>query len=267
LPTDPDEQRRIAELLRAADDAVEAWRGVENALDRIRESRMNDWFDVSRVQADSAWRQTRLDEFATLQTGVALGKSYDGAELESLPYLRVANVQDGHLDLGEMKEISVPKSDVKRYKVRAGDVLMNEGGDFDKLGRGAVWRGEIDPCLHQNHVFCIRPIKDKLSSDFLAIQAESPHGKRYFLRCAKKTTNLASINSSQVRAFPLLWADLPIQLGIVKEFEELARSIQNAHERISSSRNLLQHLSHYLLTPPLETPRCSTSSTPSSVYA
>jgi len=103
------------------------------------------------------WEVTRLKFIAHVQTGVAKGKDNTGQQTIMVPYLRVANVQDGYLDLDEVATIEIPADDLPRYRLRAGDVLMNEGGDFDKLGRGHVWDGSIDPCIHQNHVFAVRP--------------------------------------------------------------------------------------------------------------
>ena len=93
---------------------------------------------------------------------------------------------------------------------------MTEGGDFDKLGRGDVWRGQISTCLHQNHVFCVRPNPKRLHSDFLAALSASEYGKSYFLGCAKRSTNLASINSTQLKGFPVLLPPLSEQRRIAE---------------------------------------------------
>ena len=94
----------------------------------------------------------------------------------------------------------VSESEVKQYRLRDGDLLLTEGGDADKLGRGTVWRDEISPCLHQNHIFAVRPSQGVLHANFLASFVVSAQGKRFFLGAAKQTTNLASINSSPVEA-------------------------------------------------------------------
>ena len=100
-----------------------------------------------KFEAPKDWGLVPLSEVATVQTGLAKGKIVNGEALE-LPYLRVANVQDGHLDLREIKTVTVSPGDVARFSLQPGDVLFTEGGDFDKLGRGTVWRGEIPDCLH-----------------------------------------------------------------------------------------------------------------------
>ena len=149
------------------------------------------------------WQCVRLKHVAFIQSGVTLGKDLSGRTTISRPYLRVANVQDGFLDLAEIKEISVPPEDTARYELRPGDVLMTEGGDFDKLGRGYVWEGQIEGCLHQNHVFAVRPYPLNLDSHYLAHLMVSDHGKNYFTSTSQQTTNLATTNSTKLGDFLL----------------------------------------------------------------
>jgi restriction endonuclease S subunit len=77
-----------------------------------------------------------------------------------VPYLRVANVQRGHIDLSVIKEIDAADSEIGELQLQSGDILLNEGGDIDKLGRGWVWEGQIATCIHQNHVFRARPLAE-----------------------------------------------------------------------------------------------------------
>ena len=132
-----------------------------------------------------------------------MGKDYGGRKLVTRPYLRVANVQDGYLDLDKITEVAVPAEDVDRHELRPGDVLMTEGGDYDKLGRGYVWEGQIKGCLHQNHIFAVRPRLCVLASRFLASLMTSLHGKNYFTATSQQTTNLASTNSTKLKNFPI----------------------------------------------------------------
>lgn len=154
------------------------------------------------VEIPAHWTLRRLKDAMTMQTGITLGKEYDEELVES-PYLRVANVQDGYLDLDSIKTIMLPERYIPRYLLKAGDVLMTEGGDLDKLGRGHVWRGEVEGCLHQNHVFAIRCNPKMLLPEYLAFLTGSDHGRSYFEITGKKTTNLASTNSTKVGQFPI----------------------------------------------------------------
>jgi type I restriction enzyme S subunit len=142
------------------------------------------------------WEVTPLKYLATVQTGMAKGKDLEGIETVDVPYLRVANVQDGYLSLDEIHFLSVPVTSLDRYLLKEGDVLMNEGGDFDKLGRGCIWSGEIEPCVHQNHVFAVRPCS--VSGEWLNAYTTSSAANSYFISRSKQSTNLASISSSNL---------------------------------------------------------------------
>ena len=193
------------------------------------------------------WKKTSLEDIAEVRSGIAKGQKSVTNPI-NLPYLRVANVQDGYLDLTEVKTIEIDKEKVERFSLHTGDVLMNEGGDFDKLGRGDVWRGQITPCLHQNHVFAVRPDQEKLDSYFLANLSASPYGKGYFLSCAKRSTNLASINSTQLKQFPVVLPPLPEQKKIAAILSTWDRAIEGTEKLLANSQQQKKALMQQLLT-------------------
>ncbi|MGG6175592.1 restriction endonuclease subunit S [Pantoea allii] len=176
------------------------------------------------------WIVRRLKHTANLQSGIPKGKDLTGKNSISVPMLRVANVQDGYLDLEDVHAIDIEPSQLERYLLRDGDVLMNEGGDNDQLGRGAVWTASIDNCIHQNHVFAIRP--QNIESDWLDMLTRAAYAKFHFYRVAKQSTNLASISSTNIKETPLLIPPveermeilkfIKLQLGRLKKSEELS---------------------------------------------
>lgn len=163
------------------------------------------------------WRKTQLRHCAAIKSGITLGKKYEKTDsLVERPYLRVANVQDGYVDLSVLTTIEVTQDEDLKYRLRAGDVLMTEGGDRDKLGRGCVWHGEIEPCLHQNHIFAVQASKDTLLPEFLEYLTVSDVGRSYFDVTAIKTTNLACTSSSKVLAFTIPLPSVEEQAEIVE---------------------------------------------------
>jgi len=165
------------------------------------------------IELPPGWQRISLHEVAHIQTGIAKGKTYTSDTVD-VPYLRVANVQDGYLDLSEIKHITVSPDEIERYRLQHEDVLLTEGGDFDKLGRGDVWRSPLPLCMHQNHIFAVRANRVELDPYFLAYQTASPYGRAYFLSASKQSTNLASINLTQLKEYPLLLPPLPEQRAI-----------------------------------------------------
>lgn len=223
------EQARIAELLGTWDEAISVAR--ELWAKRIEEAEI---LRESLIGAILQHAAVPLAEVADVRTGLAKGKTGQRDTIE-VPYLRVANVQDGRLDLKEVKLIEVAREHVGRYSLQAGDVLMTEGGDFDKLGRGTVWSGEIDLCLHQNHVFAVRPKPGRVHSGFVAAIAASNYGRSYFMSCAKRSTNLASINSTQLKA-------LPIPLVSMAEQERIVAVIDTAMQVAHGTQKMIDRL-------------------------
>jgi len=187
--------------------------GPEQGLD------LRDTGNVWLAQIPASWALVSLKRVAVVHTGLTLGKEYEGPLVER-PYLRVANVQDGHLDLSDVATIAVPIDVARRVELRVNDVLMTEGGDLDKLGRGSLWNGEIPDCLHQNHIFAVRCFKHKLLPKFLAYLTASQHGRDYFEATGKRTTNLASTSATKVGSFPLPLPSIEEQARIVSDLEE-----------------------------------------------
>lgn len=165
------------------------------------------------------WVWTSLDMLGEIASGVAKGsKIGEGMEVREVPYLRVANVQRGFLDLSEVKTILATERDIAELTLKAGDVLFNEGGDRDKLGRGWVWRDEVADCIHQNHVFRMRPYLPEVLPELISHHGNT-FGKTWFQNAGKQTTNLASINMTMLRIFP-------IPLGPADEQRELLAQLE-----------------------------------------
>ena len=185
------------------------------------------------------WELVRLKDVAQVQTGLTLGKDY-GTRTISRPYLRVANVQTDRLDLDRVNFIDVPPSETERFTLLDGDVLMTEGGDIDKLGRGCIWNNQIAGCLHQNHIFAVRCDRDALNPEFLVRLTASQYGRAYFQLTAKQTTNLASTNSTTLRSFPILLPPLDDQLSILRAISEKAIALDGAVARAATEIDLLR---------------------------
>jgi type I restriction enzyme S subunit len=165
-----------------------------------------------------------------------------------LPYLRVANVQDGHLNLSTIKTVTVRCDEVEQYRLEAGDILMTEGGDLDKLGRGTLWEGQIPDCLHQNHIFRVRADRTQLDPRYFAFVVESDIAKRYFNRVAKRTTNLASTNKTQVRAFQFPLPSLAEQAQIAETMAASKTTLASLKRKVEALQQLKKSLMRDLLT-------------------
>ena len=255
LPPLPEQQRIAAYLdatCAAIDGAVAAKRRQIETLDALRKTtitravtrgleddvKLESTGNVWMTSVPRWWSLVCLKRISDIQTGLTLGKTYEGPLIER-PYLRVANVQDGHLDLDDVTPIEVPSAVAARVELRAGDVLMTEGGDLDKLGRGYLWNGQIPNCLHQNHIFAVRCFPHKLRPMFLTYATTSQYGRDYFEATGKRTTNLASTSSTKVGMFPVPLPPLTEQDEICDSLDAKLTELKRIAEGIAAQTETL----------------------------
>jgi type I restriction enzyme S subunit len=159
---------------------------------------------------------------------VTLGRRLGGNRTRRIPYLRVAKVKDAHLDLSDVYDIDASEEEIEKLRLRVGDLLLTEGGDADKLGRGTLWRGELPLCIHQNHIFRVRFDSEQFSPEFIAAEIASPYGKAYFLAHAKQTTGIATIDQRVLAGFPLIAPSFPEQQRIASILSDQMVAIERA---------------------------------------
>jgi type I restriction enzyme S subunit len=172
------------------------------------------------------WRRIRLGDVGEIVSGITLGRRVNGVRTRTVPYLRVANVKDGYLDLSDVYGIDATEVEIQKLRLQHGDLLLTEGGDADKLGRGTFWEEQLPECIHQNHIFRVRFDPDRFCPKFLSAQLASPYGKSYFLAHAKQTTGIATINQKVLAAFPLMVPPLAEQQRIASVLEDRLASVE-----------------------------------------
>jgi len=208
-------------------------------LARILEARRENWQGRGKYkeavipetgdlpELPDGWLWASLSQLTFLKGGVTVDRKRTPTDPVTLPYLRVANVQNGYLDLSEIKEITVSRQKAEECLLQPGDILLNEGGDRDKLGRGWVWDAQIDPCLHQNHVFRARPVLPELQSEFISYYSNA-FGQPFFMTRGKQSVNLASISLTAISALPVPLPSVDEQKEIVNRLKIKLVEIESA---------------------------------------
>ncbi|MBI1882206.1 MAG: restriction endonuclease subunit S [Chloroflexi bacterium] len=239
IPLPPlDEQRRIVARIEALAAKVEqAQRLRQRSAGEVEVLPNSAKNQVFGEDFQTKWPSMPLGEISDIGSGVTLGRSLTGSTI-TVPYLRVANVQDGYLDLHQVKKIEIREDEFEKWKLVPGDLLLTEGGDWDKLGRGTVWQGEIERCIHQNHIFRVRVSFDEFDPHYLSALISSPYGKAYFQESSKQTTNLASINKRQLRSFVVFKPPLSEQRRIVAYLDNLQAKVEavKRHQAATAAR-------------------------------
>lgn len=136
------------------------------------------------------------------------------------PFLRVANVPRGRLDLSDVHEIELFDGEIERYRLHPGDLLVVEGnGSPDQIGRAAQWHGEIDDCVHQNHLIRVRP-SAAIDPSYLTYYWNAPRTTQYLRSVASSTSGLHVLTASKVRSVRIPLPPLHKQKAIVAAVEE-----------------------------------------------
>lgn len=245
IPELPEQQRivgRIEELFSQLDDAEATLQKTKAQLALYRQAVISSTYpEIPQEQ----W--VRLDNIAEIIGGITKGRDLTGQKTVELPYLRVANVQNGFLDLSVLKTIELKESEKEHYLLKEGDVLYTEGGDRDKLGRGTVWHGEIPECVHQNHVFKARLQRDRALPDYVAYWSMSTYARNYFYEKGKQSVNLASINKTVLSALQMPLPSLKEQKEVVADIEMRLSVCSSIEQTVSSLIKKADALRHSLL--------------------
>jgi type I restriction enzyme, S subunit len=182
------------------------------------------------------WEWVTLDSIVDITSGVTKGRKISNRVCISVPYLRVANVQRGFLDLDLIKEIDLPEVELQKFTVVERDLLITEGGDWDKVGRTAIWGGQIPMIVHQNHIFKARCILKEQNEVWLEKYLNSQLAREYFASSSKQTTNLASINKTQLRGGIVAIPPPAEQHRIVAKVDELITICDTLKTRLNDAQ-------------------------------
>ena len=236
------EQRHIAAVLDKVSDLIVKRRQQLDKLDKMVKAKFVEMFGDTILNPNHL-QSIPLQNMADIVSGITKGRKTNYTELFEVPYMAVSNVKAGHIDWTTVKTIEATKAEIEQYRLLPYDVLMTEGGDPDKLGRGAIIKGPPKNCIHQNHIFRVRTDMTKLLPQYFEEYLQHAKAKKYFLNCAKQTTGIASINMKQLRNLPVLLPDLKQQ----REFSAFVEQIDCQKLTIQRSCDKLEVLKKALM--------------------
>lgn len=237
-----EEQRRIAAVLDKVSDLIAKRREQLDKLDELVKARFVEMFG-DPVLNPMDWPTYQLADMADIVSGITKGRKTKEQDLIEVPYMAVSNVKDGYIDWTTIKTIWATQSEIDQYRLLPDDVLMTEGGDPDKLGRGAIIQNPLENCIHQNHIFRVRLNENIILPVYFAEFLQHQKAKQYFLRCAKQTTGIASINMTQLKELPTLVPPRALQ----KDFTNTVEQINKSKLTIQQSLDKLEVLKKALM--------------------
>ncbi len=236
-----DEQISIVNKLKKVERVIELRKQELQSLDDLIKARFVELFGDMYLNS-KGWPEAKLESMADIVSGITKGRKIRNEDLTEVPYMAVSNVKDGYIDWTMVKTIEATRQEIEQYRLLPNDVLMTEGGDPDKVGRGAIIKKPLENCIHQNHIFRVRLDESVLLPEFFAEYLQHQRSKRYFLGCAKQTTGIASINMKQLRALPVLVPPLTEQEEFVSFKAETDKSKVAVQKALDETQTLFDSL-------------------------
>jgi type I restriction enzyme S subunit len=141
-------------------------------------------------------------------------------------YLTVAHVHRNRILTDSPRYFEVSPVELERWRLLRGDVLIIEGnGSADQIGRTALFRGEIENCVHQNHVIRIRPDKQRVMPEFLNTFLNSPAGQDAVQGQSRTSSGLRSLSVGRIKSICVPVPPLSEQRRIVSELDALQAQV------------------------------------------
>lgn len=253
LPLAPlNEQKRIADkldgLLARVDACRERLDRVPQILKRFRQAVLaaatsgaltEDWREYKGIEND--WTAVELGDVAE---GFSYGSAAKSAREGKIPVLRMGNIQNGQLDWDDLVFTSDPK-EIKKYRLRAGDVLFNRTNSPELVGKTAVFKGEQE-AIYAGYLIRVRCGK-KLLPAFLNYCLNSPAGRDYCWQVKSDGVSQSNINAKKLAAFPFDLPPLIEQCEIVTRVETLFTFADRLEARYTAGRERVDQLTPSLL--------------------
>ena len=179
------------------------WESQEKRRGKYKNPSAPDTSDLPELPEGWVW--ATVAQLAEIQGGIQKQPKRAPAD-NPFPFLRVANVLRGSLDLKEVHKIELFSGELDKLRLFSGDLLIVEGnGSPSQIGRMAIWKGEIEDCVHQNHIIRAR-LYSGLIPQYVESYWNSPIGASGVSKVASSTSGLYTLSVSKV-------SDLPVPPG------------------------------------------------------
>lgn len=168
------------------------------------------------------WTWQPLGELFEIGAGKTMSAAAR-AGTDKVPFLRTSNVLWDDIDLTEVDEMSIPPSELADKSLKAGDLLVCEGGE---IGRAAVWDGRVPMMAFQNHLHRLRPIRGDVEPRFYVYFLQSAFTQLGIFEGAGNKTTIPNLSRNRL-------ASLEVPHPSVAEQREIARALAKVREAIT----------------------------------
>lgn len=226
-----DQQRRIAEVFERLDLMICKWKDALSSANKLRLAHLQ-----SAFRGQNKYPKLAVSKTGQVQLGRQRAPKYQTGD-HTHPYLRVANVFDGHFDYTDVLEMDFDERDFETFKLKPGDILLNEGQSRELVGRCAIYDGAIKNCCFQNTLIRYRAGENiHVAYAFAFFQYCFHFG--LFAAIASQTTSIAHLGSDRFGSLLMPIPPENVQLSIANEFENLRLTRDEIQRHLNNAQNL-----------------------------
>ena len=257
LPPLP-EQRAIAAVLDSIDEAIERTEAVIATTERLRDALLHalltrgvpgwhtEWKDapgIGTIPAD--WEVVRLGdvlESTTYGTNASLN------EVGTTPVLRMNNLQNGTLDLSDIRRADLSKKESDYLNLVPGDILFNRTNSLVLVGKVGIVRDLPQPISFASYLVRLRVREILANPLWLSALLWAPNYQSRIRRFATPGVSQANINPTSLKSLMIPLPALPEQRAIASILEIVSGTIERSHEDLDGLQSLKESASDALLT-------------------
>ena len=162
-------------------------------------------------------------------------------------YLRVANVFDGHIDTSDVLEMPFTSAEKARFRLRVGDILLNEGQSLELVGRSAMFRGSPEDCCFQNTLVRFRVGGQNVPQYLQSVFQRYLH-TGVFSTIALQTTSIAHLGTTRFAALLVPLPPTEEQKAIAGALGDTDALIESLEQLLAKKRQIKQGAMQELLT-------------------
>jgi type I restriction enzyme S subunit len=165
---------------------------------------------------------------------------------DGVPVLRMGNIQDGRLDLSNLKFIDRRKEDPTPYLLRQGDLLFNRTNSPELVGKCAVF-GLNGEYVFASYLIRVRCDSGILLGDFLSAWINSPWGRAWARQVRTDGVSQSNINTVSLGAMPIPVPSIEEQQEIIRLLEALQSRGDLIEKKMQSASRHCERLGEAVL--------------------
>ena len=191
------------------------------------------------------WTMNKVGHFYRSILGKMLASSQTDSTYTYEKYLCAKDVHFSGVDLSDPKEMWFSPEEKWKYRIKAGDLLVVEGGAG--AGGAAVFMGSEDELYIQNSIHCIRPKSNKVSVHFLYYWLYALVGRKYIDYACNKAT-IPHFTGDKLFEMPFVLVPISEQNAIVNHLEEVCRKYDSVIDKLKGEINLANEYKNSLIS-------------------